>query len=129
MRRVLILLTCLVIASPVFAQSYDLKVYAVGAAAPQQAFTLPTVSCGQEPAPLTASNVNPTTVEWTDVLNAGKVCRYVDTGSGPIVSRPLGAYEATLSVTTDAGTSAESGRAPFFLKPLPGVPSGLRLFR
>jgi hypothetical protein len=124
----LFLLAILAVPILLGAQTYDLKIYAVGASAPQQTFTLPSVLCGQEPT-ANPSNVNPTKVEWTDEVNAGKVCKFVDTGSGPLIARPLGAYEGTLTVTTDAGTSGESARAPFFLKALPGVPTGLRFSR
>lgn len=112
---------------------YDLKVYAVGAPAPisTSPLTLSEITCNLAPTPAGASTVNPTSAEWDDTLNAGKVCRWVPTGigSGPIVSLPNGSYEGTIVAKDEAGTSLDSNRAPFVKAPQPGVRTGLRFVR
>lgn len=130
MRRVLLAVALVLVASPAFAQSaitYELKIYAAGASSPQQTYTLSGVQCGQPK--VVGSNVNPTTVAWDDPANAGLDCKMVEAAGGPILSRPLGSYEGTLTARNEAGVSAESARAPFFVKAAPAVPTGLRFFR
>lgn len=130
MKFLLTLFVCLVVllacAPPARAQTYSLKIYAAGAIAPQQTYNLTGVVCGQTAPPASASNVNPTKVVWTDPSNPALVCQFVQTSTDPIFSRPIGSYEGTLTLTTDAGTSPESARAPFFVKAPPGVLTGLR---
>ena len=132
MPRVLVLMLALVCVSsvPVFAQAptYELKIYAVGATSPQQSYPLGGVQCNQPP-PTVVSNVNPSRVAWDDPANAGRKCIFTEGPLGPIFSRPVGDYEGTVTVTTDAGTSLESARAPFFVKARPAVLTGVQFSR
>lgn len=130
MRSVLIALALLVCsASSVFAQSYELKVYQKGASVPLSAVTLSGVVCDQPKA--TGVNVNPTTVSWDDPANPStKDCKVTDASKFAL---PTGDYEATLTVTMNDpskpvyGTSPDSARAPFFVRPAPAAPTGVRL--
>lgn len=131
MGKAIILSLCaiLILPSLLFAQTYDLKIYAVGASAPQQTYTLPVFQCGQLPPSTPGPNVNPTTLAWIDPANSSLICLFRAGPVDSIFSQPIGSYEATLTLTTDAGTSAESARAPFFVKALPAAPTGLRFSR
>lgn len=129
MKSAVLLLAFLALPSLAFAQTYELKIYVAGASAPQQSYALGSVQCGQTPPPLTASNVNPTAVVWTDPASPTLVCRWAEAAGGPILSRPVGSYEGTLTATNEAGSSPESARAPFFVKASPAAPTGLRFSR
>lgn len=114
--------------------SWQLRIYNVGAATPISAPTdllTANVQCNQN-APSSTNSVNPTRVVFDDPNVAGKVCIWVDPGTGPLSSMPFGAssYEGTLTATNAAGTTLESGRAPFSHPgQVPNVPAGLRLVR
>lgn len=134
MKKLLFVLAFLACASTVHAQSitkWTLRVYNVGAAAPltPPADLLPAnVICGLDPAAIVPSP-NPLKAAWNDVANVGKVCLWADPGTGPLLSTPFGgSFEATLTASNTAGTSAESARVPF-LHPgvVPNVPTGLLL--
>jgi hypothetical protein len=124
MRVAILGLACLVVASLCSAQTYDLKVYQAGASAPQQSYPLTNAVCDQAD-PGAGSTTNPTKVVWADPDRAGRACLYVGSATDPIFSRPIGSYEGTLTITTLAGTSAESARAPFTVAPRPAAPTGL----
>ena len=86
------------------------------------------VVCNQAPPPA-GSAVNPSRVVFDDAITLGRVCIWTDPGAGPLFSVPFGgAFEASLTATNIAGTSAESARASFTRPGLaPGVPMGVRL--
>lgn len=128
MRVLLLALALSLFAVSAGAQSadvYTLKVYAVGAASPQQTYQISTYFCDQEPG--TGENVNPTTVIWDDPNLAGRECRAL--ADVVLLSLPVGNYEGTLTRTTSAGVSPESARAPFSRAPRPAAPTGLRYSR
>ena len=109
--------------------SYELRAYAVGATAPIQTFTFPAVNTTCNVLPTLGGFINPTTAEWDDPGNMGRVCRFIQ-GSGTLFSVPIpGMYEATLVAVNTTGSSGESNRAPFERLDAPGAPSGLRLLR
>ncbi len=136
MNRFLFALAFLLLASTVHAQpvtKWTIRVYNQGAAQPISPPTdllAANVICGLDPSALTPSP-NPLKAAWNDVANAGKVCMWADPGTGPLLSTPFGGnYEATLTATNTAGTSAESARAPFTHPgTVPPVPAGLLLGR
>jgi hypothetical protein len=110
---------------------WTIRTYNQGAPSPLTApvdLLAANVTCNIDPATLTVGP-NPTKAAWDDILNVGKVCVWTDPGTGPLVSTPFGGtYEATLTATNSAGTSAESARAPFTHPGLvPPVVTGLRL--
>jgi hypothetical protein len=113
---------------------WTLRIYTVGAAVPLSTPTdllAANVVCNQ-PAPPASPSINPTRVIFDDPQNIGRVCLWTDPGTGPLQSIPFGAltYEATLTATNVAGTSAESNRAPFTRPGLPpGIPTALKLQR
>lgn len=126
------LLPAFVQAQPV--QKWTLSIYNVGAQTPISAPTellAANVTCNQT-APTSTNTVNPTRVVFDDPNVAGKVCIWVDPGTGPLASMPFGAssYEGTLTATNAAGTTAESARAPFTRPGLPpGVPMAVRFIK
>ena len=109
---------------------WTLRIFNAGATAALSTTDLlaTNVICNQVPPPL-GSTVNPSRAAFDDVNNAGRVCIWTDPGTGPLFSVPFGgAFEASLTATNAAGTSAESARAPFTRPGLaPGVPMGVRL--
>jgi hypothetical protein len=138
MRRLLIMLAVVLMASTAFAQTiskWTMAVYNVGAAQPISAptdFVLGSnLACGIDPATVMVSAANPMKALWDDPAVTGKVCVYTDPGTGPLLSTPFGgSFEATLTASNSAGTSPESARAPFTRPGLPpSAPTGLRLGR
>ena len=133
MRVLVASLLCILFALMAHAQtieSYELRAYNVGATAPIQTFTFSVSNtvCNVAPS-LGGSSVNPTTAEWDDPQNVGRVCRFVQ-GSGPLFGVPTpGPYEAAIVAVNQAGLSPESPRAPFSRLDPAGAPSGLRLRR
>ena len=134
MRRLLfaaVLFACL--PRPASAQAitqWTLRTYNAGAALPLQTTVIPVANavCNQT-MPVVTPYTQPTRAAWDDPVNVGKACIWTDTGTGPLFSVPFGGtYEASLTATSSAGTSAESIRAPF-TRPgsLPALPSGLRI--
>ncbi len=134
MKRFVIALSLILFASSAHAQSivrWTIRIYNQGAPSP---LTTPVdllaanVTCNLDPATV-ISGPNPTKAVWDDPAAVGKVCVWTDPGTGPILSTPFGGtYEATLTATNSAGTSAESARAPFTHPGLvPPVVTGLRL--
>ncbi len=134
MKRFLIALALMLFASSAHAQTinkWTIKVYNAGALSPLSApvdLLATNVTCNLDPATV-ISGQNPTKAVWDDIANTGKVCVWTDPGTGPLTSTPFGGtYEATLTATNSAGTSAESARAPFTHPGLvPPVVTGLRL--
>lgn len=135
MKKLLFALSFLCLASTVHAQpitKWTLRVYNVGAPTPLSAPAdlLPAnVTCNVDPATVVATSANPLKAGWDDISNAGKLCVWADPGTGPLLSTPFGgSYEATLSATNSAATSAESARVPFSHPGVaPPVVTGLRL--
>ncbi len=88
------------------------------------------VICNQTP-PTATSTVNPDKVVFTDTVNVGKACIYLDPGTGPLKTLPFGpsAYEGTLKATNSAATSAESARSLPFTHPgtAPPVPINVQV--
>ena len=131
--RYLIALLFLTIALPAQSQtpdaptSYELKVFAPGASAPQFTTPIPltSVACNKTPAAPT-STTNPKRVFWADPVNAGKDCEYMLDSGGPIVALPSGGYEGTVNGVNAGGAGPESNRAPFSLARPPAAPTGVR---
>lgn len=134
MKQSLIAIAFLMFASAVHAQpvtKWTMRVYNAGAPAPLSApvdLLAANVTCNLDPATVTVGP-NPLKAGWDDPAGAGKICVWTDPGAGPLLSTPFGGnYEATLTVTNAAGTSAESARAPFTHPGVvPPVPTGLHL--
>lgn len=137
MRKILVF--CLVVVTlslSVYAQnpapitSYTAKYYNVGAPSPVSSFVFQAtaVVCNQAPI-TTVTPLNPTKFQWDDPASTGKVCIWTDPGTGPLVSIPIGSYEATLVATNSVGDSPESNRAPFQRASVPAVLTNVRLTR
>lgn len=116
---------------------YRLNVYPAGAAPTATPitffdFTKTAIECNQAPEVVPPGvPVNPRRVLWDDPDNAGRVCRWVDPGTGPLFAVPFGAsYDAGLQAYNEAGRGPESDRVPFSrLSPPTVAPTGLRLIR
>ena len=114
--------------------SYTLKISNSGAPAPLSVTVLPATgfTCNQPP-PATPTSVNAAFVLFDDQANAGKVCIYTDSGSGPLLALPFGSgiYTATLAATNSVATSGDSLASPPFTRPGVGaaVPTGVRVYR
>jgi len=110
--------------------SYELRYYNVGATQPFQVYPMSadTYLCNQTPIVSTIT-ANPTRVEWDDPTASGRVCIYTEVAGGPLLSLPVGNYEATLVAINAFGRSPESNRAPFVLGSLPGVPTTFKVVR
>lgn len=135
MQRILFVLVGIVLfASSAHAQpisKWTIRTYSAGAPAPLSApvdLLAANVTCNVDPATITPGP-NPAKAGWDDPVNFGKLCVWTDPGTGPLLSTPFGGtYEATLTATNSAGTSAESARAPFTHPGVaPPVVTGLRL--
>lgn len=116
--------------------SYQLKYYAAGAAAPLQqtdAFLSGAANCNAEPPQVqpTELTVNPSVAVWDDPVNAGKVCIYAFPQNGALFSLPIGqTFQATMVGINSAGASAESARSnPFSRLGPPPAPTGLLFVR
>jgi hypothetical protein len=110
---------------------WTIRTYNAGAPSPLSApvdLLAANVTCNLDPASVTVGP-NPSKASWDDPVNAGKACVWTDPGTGPLTSTPFGGnYEATLTATNSAGTSAESARAPFTHPGVvPPAVTGLRL--
>ena len=95
---------------------WTLRVYHVGAPQPLlQPIELvlgEDVTCNLDPGTLTAAP-KPLFLAavWNDPIAIEKVCVWVDTGTGPLLSTNLaGSYEATLTASSATATSRESAR-------------------
>ena len=110
--------------------SWTLRIFNTGAPVALSTTSLlaANVICNQAQPPA-GSAVNPSRVVFDDAITLGRVCIWTDPGAGPLFSVPFGgAFEASLTATNIAGTSAESARASFTRPGLaPGVPMGVRL--
>ena len=85
---------------------------------------------GGQPAPAgDASTVNPTRLVWDDPDMAGMVCIYVAQAGDPLLTFPIGPYEATLVAINDIGPSMESNRAPFSRDAVLAAPTGFRILQ
>lgn len=125
----------LVISSPLAAQSptidrYEIRYYYAGAAQPVQVQPVPAGSyvCNLPPSLNTVVS-NPQFAEWDDPAAQGRACRYVEAPGGPLVSFPIGNYEATLTAFNGTGGSPESNRAPFAVGAVPGAPTKFKVVR
>lgn len=132
MKKLLIAIGLMFVATPALAQSQDsrVSVYAPSAAAPLTTLDVPaaSITCNLAASPTQA--VNPSSLEWTDAANSGRVCRWTDQSSGPLLAAPVGAYEVTLRFVNAAGVGPESNRASFSrLAPPTVAPAGLRPVR
>lgn len=108
---------------------YHAAIYAAGGHAPMSEFSFLAVdvTCDQAPTQDSGTTVNPRGFEWDDPANTGRVCRWLDGGSGPLFALPVGfAYELTLVAENTQGRSAESQRAGFSRLGAPAAPTGLR---
>ena len=123
-------LLCPSVASAQAITSWTLRIFNTGAPVALSTTSLlaANVVCNQAPPPA-GSAVNPSRVVFDDAITLGRVCIWTDPGAGPLFSVPFGgAFEASLTATNIAGTSAESARASFTRPGLaPGVPMGVRL--
>jgi hypothetical protein len=135
-RIILLMVLCVCLPSIAHAQgatSYTLKIFNQGATTPITTTALPASGfvCGQPKAVVLATTHNPTTVNINDPADATMDCKYVDAGSGPLLSLPFGTniYVATLSATNPAGSSADSGSSnPFdHAGTIPPVPANVRI--
>lgn len=104
----------------------NFRQYLVGGVTPVSGpFTVPiaSVTCNQA-SPVTAP---PASLIWNDPPNVGRVCMYVDPGTGPLFATVYGALEGTLTNLAGALESPESVRAPFSSPPV--APLTLRVRR
>lgn len=132
MRRGLILLLLLLVPTLASAQTITgqiLRVYAEGSITPFSDTTITGQVCNLDPAlmPPAAEVQNPREAWWDDPVNANRVCRWTDTGAGPLLALPVGGqrYNATLRfVNPDGQSGPESPRSNPFWKPhpLPAAP-------
>jgi hypothetical protein len=132
--RVALLGAGLCLPTPLFAQvdTFQVRYYGPGAITPfQQGETFPlTAAVCNQVSPTTISTVNPTRIVWDDPANAGRVCIYTIPATGGLPSLPIpGTFEGSITITTAAGTSAESARVPFSRSPGPAAPLGLKFTR
>lgn len=115
-----------VIAQGLGVTALNFRQYLPGAQAPTASpFTIPvnTVTCNQtSPTILSAASM-----VWDDPDNSGKVCLYVDPGTGPLFAKVAGSLEGTLTNLAGALESPESNRAPFSRPP--SAPTSLRVKR
>jgi hypothetical protein len=111
--------------------TYELKLYTVGSAAPLSTTALAPadVLCNQ-PAAASANTVNPRGFQWDDPALAGRVCVWRQSTAGPLVALATpGIYEAALVRANASGVSLESARVSFSKAPLPAAVTGLRPVR
>ena len=132
-RRRLLVVSLLLISTPLAAQtidSYEIRYYFAGAALPFQLMPLPAGSytCNLPPS-LNTLTANPILAEWDDPAAQGRACRYVEVPGGPLLSVPIGNYEATWRAFNGTGPSPESNRAPFVVGALPGAPTHFKVVR
>jgi hypothetical protein len=133
----LVILCLPALASAQALDGYRLNIYNAGAAptaTPVQTFDflMPAITCNITPPTATPGvPVNPTRAIWDDPGNAGRVCQWVDPGTGPLFAVPVGSsYEAGIQAFNAAGRGPESNRAPFSRLAAPTVaPTGFRLIR
>ena len=127
-----ILLLLPALASAQAITSYTLVVSSGAGAVSTTVLPATSVTCNQTPLP-TTNTVNPRHVQFTDPVNAGMACIYLDPGTGPLAALPFGAtaYTATLTATNSAGTSPPSLASNSFTTPgqLPSAPVGVSIFR
>jgi len=109
-------------------ESYELRVYAPGATAPQ--FTTPfpasAVECNLPPT-TSSTTTNPAKVVWTDPAAPTRECHWLFGSVLP--SLPGGSYEGALVAVNAGGRSSESNRAPFVRLDAPAAPGGVRFSR
>jgi hypothetical protein len=130
--RFMFVVSLLALSTPAWAQTPTgqiLTIYPDTGLTPAAVTTLVGPSCNL-PGPLPADSEvqNPREVWWDDPVNAGRFCRWVDGGGGPLLALPFGAqrYRATLRFTNQDGAAGpESPRSnPFFRPtPLPAAPA------
>lgn len=124
------------VASAQVPTSYTLKVFNQGAPQPIATSALPTSAfvCNQT-APDTTNTANPNKVLFNDPdpANPGKVCIFIDGGSGPLLSLPFGSgiYVATIAAVNTAGPSPDSALSNLFSRPgaTAVAPVGLKVYR
>ncbi len=122
MRTLFVTLSLVLLASSAHAQgvgitAVNLRQYVAGASTPvTAAFTISvaSVTCNLT-APVPPP---PASLLWADPVNAGKVCQYIDPGTGPLFAKVYGALEGTLTNVAGALESPESARAPFTNPPV-----------
>lgn len=111
---------------------FNLRIYVAGAATPMSPPTLipaAKVVCNQAAPASNASTKNPLRSVWDDPLNAGKVCTYIDDGTGPLAALPtaFNKFEATITQVSGGVETDESNRAPF--QRTPPAPKNVRLIQ
>lgn len=130
MKVILFVLSLGIVISAETVDRYEISYYNAGATTPFQVVNLPAGSytCNET---LTDSTIitNPSTLEWNDPNASGRVCRYVESAGGPLLTFPPGNYEGTLRAINEFGTSPESNRAPFARGTMASVPTNLRIVR
>ncbi len=119
----------LVVGAVLMAQTvttYMLKVYSAGGATALSTTAIPAAAftCNLSVKPV-AAPVNPASVALNDPSNAGKWCQWTDAPGGPVIGKPAGSYELTLTASNAAGAAAESTRAPFSQLAVPTVATGV----
>lgn len=132
MRRLTILGLALLVPTLASAQTIAgqiLRVYAEGSITPFSDTTITGQVCNLDPSlePPAVEVQNPREVWWPDPVNANRVCRWTDTGAGPLLALPVGGqrYTATVRfVNPDGQSGPESPRSNPFWKPhpLPAAP-------
>jgi hypothetical protein len=130
MKILLFTLAVIGISSVVQAQvtSYEIHYYNTGATQPFQVNTLIGYACNQTPLTSTSSS-NPTKIQWDDPAVAGKACIYTESPGGPLLSFPVGNYEAGLIAINSFGKSPESVHAPFVVGAVPVAPINLKIVK
>lgn len=139
MRRIMLLAAALVLLIAPAAQAQDswpFRTFAPGGLAPISTFVITPASvvCNLAPPAPGASRINPTKIAWDDPANAGKVCQFVDSGTGPLFALPKSptgvSYESTLEYVNAAGASGESLRSlPFTEQTVGARPTGLLVWK
>jgi hypothetical protein len=119
-----VILSASVPASAQTITNWTLRVYHIGA--PQPLLKPIELVLGRD----VTCNIDPTTVGatqknrflaavWNDPASIEKVCLWVDSGTGPLLSTaPGGSYEVTLTASSSSATSRESARVPLTI---PGI--------
>lgn len=136
MRGILVFAVLLGVAGVAQAQdaatSYEFRIYAAGASAPQVTTPFPAASvvCNRTETMPSGPQTNPSRVAWPDPANAGKFCVFdTATAGGPLVALPSGTYEGAVVSVNSAGVGGESNRDPFLRQRPPVALTAVRLIR
>lgn len=127
-------------AVPVSAQpatGYQLRIYLSGGTSPVTTFDIAAgmFACGQPKVPTPVGTVqNPTTIAWEASAGDATDCKFIDSGSGPLLALPFSVtntYTAKIVAINSAGSSPESAPSNPFSRPglPPSAPANVRLVR